>query len=331
MVVIRLALAAALAVPSVASADRACLPRSVFANPDSYVPGLDLGLVDGAPVLCAPAEGESGGMVGCWSVNPKTGALSASTATALPGHSQRRKSDAKGCVDGYCPSGTPSADTVSLFTVSTDGKHAVLLDQASLFVFDTATKKVTKTIPLYEEKAPGNTNVGNAPIDITYIGNRIFVAGSDAGPYIAVWVYLDNGTRVGSVGSSDPDSGGRNVYEGAANALDGTRMLVAGAGWQHVTIIDAATGKTTEVTRAVKTKPCKPEELELLEESGGASKACRKVIDKVLGPYIGLDPVALPDGTLLAAMAGTYRGTLMLLDGTKLTEKKRFKLKRCSK
>ncbi len=330
--VVKLALAALLLGPSLAAADAPCLPKALFAKGDSIAPVLDLGLVDGAPTLCMHADWETGGLVGCWGVDPKSGKLSASTATALPGHSQHRKADAKGCLDGYCTSAkVPASEDMPLFAVSTDGKHAVMLREMTLFVFDTATKKQITVIPLSDEKAPNNTNVGNAPIDIHYTGNRIYVAGTDAGPYIAVWAYKDDGTRLGSVGSTGPDTGGTNVYDGAVNTLDANRVLLADAGWQHITIVSAADGKTVELTRSVKTKPCKPEELGLIDESGGASKACRKVLDKMLLPFAGMDPVALADGTLLAAMDGKNRGTLLVLDGTKLTEKKRFKLKRCSK
>ncbi|CAN5795395.1 hypothetical protein BH11MYX3_BH11MYX3_05960 [soil metagenome] len=48
---------------SVALAGAPCLPKSLF--PKDAAPQLDLGLVAGAPVLCAYADYDKGGLTGC--------------------------------------------------------------------------------------------------------------------------------------------------------------------------------------------------------------------------------------------------------------------------
>lgn len=333
MVVIRIALAAALLVPSAASAAPTCLPKAALPPGDDFLHTLDLGLVDGKPTLCAPADRDTPGVIGCWTINPKTGALSASPVTGMPGHAQHRSFDAKGCIDGYCPPGAkPSPEpSLTLFVVSTDGKHAALLHDAALQIFDTTTKKPTKTIPLVDEKGPDNANVGNAPIDLLYTQSRLYVVGTDAGPYIGVWAYKDDGTRIGLLGTTPGSDGNSfNVYQGGWNVIDANNALFADAGFEFVTIVNAE-GKVTKLRRKVKTAPCTAEELVYLGEVGDVSKACRRVIAARLEPYVFLDPVALPDGTYLASMAGKNRGTVVVLDGKTLAEKKRFKLKRCTK
>ena len=328
VVTARLVLAAAFLAPAAATADPACLPLALFGEGDDAASQFDLGLVDGVPTLCAHASFEVGGVAGCWAVDAKTGALSASSAKALPGHSVRRKSDGKGCIDGYCVPGKPGGD-LDMFVVSTGGKRVAILREMTLYVFDAATKKLAKTIPLSDEKAPDHTNVGNGPVEVLYTGDRLYVVGADAGPYIAVWAYKDDGTRVGIVGGKGDEGGSFSVFSGSVNVLDGNRVLLADAGWQHAKIV-SADGGTVDVTRPVgKTKPCKAEDLEYLGQTGEPSKGCRKVIAKLFEPYVDLDPVALPDGMYLAALPGA--GGLVVLDATKLSQKKRLKLKRCAK
>jgi hypothetical protein len=324
MVVTRALLVTSLLAPAAAAADPVCLPKALFPKGDAYVPTFDLGHVAGVPTLCAHADSEIGGLVGCWAIDPKTGALSASTATALPGHSQHRKTDAKGCIDGYCAP-KAAAGEVLMFVTSTDGAHAAILRDTSLYVFDTKTKKQTKVVPLSDEKAPDNTNVGNSPVEVLYAGNALYVVGTDAGPYIAVWSFKDDGKRTGVVG------GGISVYSGGVNVLDDTKVGLANPGLQSLMVVNAADGKATIVKRAVKSAPCKPEDMEYLGETDEPSKGCSKTLAKNFIPWANLDPILLPSGEYLVALAGAGRGSLAILDPVKLAGKKRFKLKRCSK
>jgi hypothetical protein len=328
VVVMRLALAVALLAPSFAAADPACLPKALFPKDVSSAAELDLGLVAGVPTLCAAGDYDHGGMLGCWAVDAKTGALSNSTATALPGHSLYSKADAKGCVEGYCVPKL-AADERVRWATSTDGAHAVVLREQRLFLFDAKTKKQTGTIDLQDEKAPDNTNVGSEPIQILYAGNTLYVVGTDAGPYIAVWAYKDDGKRLGVLGGSG-DGFGFSVFAGSRNLIDDGHLLLADAGWQHVRLIAAADNKTIAMGRPLSSKPCTSEELQLLTE-GEPSKGCRKTIAKVFEPYMGLVPVALPSGEYLALMDGKNRGSVAIVDAAKLTQKKPIKLKRCAK
>ena len=329
MVVMRFVMVAAVLAPTAAAAEAVCLPKALFPKGDATAPTLDLGLVAGTPTLCAHADYEKGGMLGCWAIDPKTGALSASTAMALPGHSQNRKTDAKGCIDGYCVP-KAAADEMLMFVVSTDGAHAAALRETTLHVFDAKTKKPTKSILLMDEKAPDNTNVGNGPVELLYAGNALYVVGSDAGPYMAVWGFKDDGKRTGIIGGS-PEGGGFSVYGGGANVASDTQIIVADGGLQNLMLINGADGTSTAVKRPVKSAPCKAEDLQYLGETSEPSKGCKKVLAKSFEPWANLDPIVLPSGEILAALSGAGRGSVALLEPKQLSEKKRFKLKRCAK
>ncbi len=306
-----------------------CLPKALF--PKEAAPQLDLGLVAGAPVLCAHADSDKGGLTGCWGVDPKTGALTIAPSSALPGHSVRGKVDAKGCLEGYCLLPKAAADEVLLRATSTDGAHEVVLREAALHVFDTKTKKQLRRIELSAEGAPDDTNVGNEPFELLYVGNAIYVAGSDAGPYQAVWSFKDDGKRTGLIKRAGADAGGFSIFAGAVNVLDDQHIVLADAGMQHLLVVTAADGVRTMTTRPVKPGTCKPGDLEYLGETSEVSKACRRVLDKSFVPFVDLDPVLLPSGDYFAALGGKHRGSVAILDGKQLTEKKRIKLKVCAK
>lgn len=317
------------AVSSSAFAGAPCLPKAWF--PKESPPQLDLGLVAGAPVLCAHADYEHAGLLGCFAVDPKTGALSDAPATALPGHSLRGKVDAKGCLEGYCAAPKASADELLLYATSTDGAHAVILRDGILYVFDAKTKKQVRAIALRDDKAPDDTNVGNDPYELLYVGNAIYVAGTDAGPYQAVWAYKDDGKRTGLVKDDGADAGGFSVFAGGVNVLDDKHVALASAGLQELLVVTGSDGVRALTARAVKPGACKPEELEYLGEGSDVSKACKKVLAKSYQPFAGLDPVALPAGGYLAALGGKLRGSLAILDAKTLVENKRLKLKVCAK
>lgn len=338
--------------PRPAYSETQCLPPSLFPQDYAvYSPKFDLGVVAGAPTLCAPnvemqedqpLTPRKPGYFRCWAVDPANGALSESAATVLPGHAQTGKTDAKGCIEGYCaPNAKP--DEMLLWSTSTDNVHSVLLRERTLYVFDASTKEQTKAIPLDGADFADDTNVGNEPIDILYAGKALYVVGTDAGPYIAVWSYKDDGTRTGVIKSekrSPEESGGFSVYNGAANVIDDSHVALASPGLQSMIVVDAATGARKEQQRQVNMAACTPEEMQSVDigdyevrnadGAGSVSAQCHDAVVTNLESYFDIDPLRLPSGDFLAALSGKNRGSLILLDGATLNEKQRFQLPRCS-
>ncbi|MGE0856794.1 MAG: hypothetical protein AB7L18_11960, partial [Hyphomicrobiaceae bacterium] len=154
----------------------ACLPMSLFPQEqDAVPPAIDLGLVRGAPVLCAHGNYETGGLIGCWSIDVAAGKMSKVASTPPPGHSVRSTTDANGCVEGYCADPKPEAGENVLWAKNTTGDRVAFVHSYTLHVFDASSKAQLGTVPLSEENAPGNTNVGNEPIELLYVGRTIFV------------------------------------------------------------------------------------------------------------------------------------------------------------
>lgn len=305
-----------------AAADPTCLPGAV-AVADSPV-FADLGLVDGAPTICVEERGEKPRVVGCWSVDGKTGALSASPASGLPGHARQVVLDAKGCAAGLCLAKPPSeTGLTAMVAISTDGAHAVLNYGSELSVFDAASKKLVKTINTVDEKAPDDTNVSNAITDVLYIGNTIYCEGHDAGPFAAVWAYKDDGTRLGGVDSK----GQVMVYDGSSSVLDDSHAGFATGGLATLAVISAKDRSRKNLDRHFKRSPCKKVEIE--DPSAEVSKACQRHLAKNFTPYIGARLVFTPTG-ILGLVHQESTPELALFD-RKLVEKKRLKLALCAK
>lgn len=338
--VLRTTLITAFLAPVLAHAGPACLPKSVFPQDENdSKPKFYLGFDDGAPTLCAPNDQLELGMAGCWKVDPATGELSASQATSLRGHAQSGLADANGCIEGYCPPAkSESSEARPPWVVSTDGRHVAIIVNMTLYIFDATSKSLTQTILLQDEKAPDTTNVSNSPVDILYIGNTIYVVGSDAGPFIGVWRYGDDGKRLGVVTlrGKEPKEAGDDylsVFGGTANLLDEHHVGVADPGMKKL-IIFSEDGKRQEIKRAVDLSACIKDEIDNnlnVGDLGSVSVGCKKVVATDFEPYFDLNPIRLPSGDLLSALSGKFRGSLAIFDGKTLAIKKRWKLPRCSK
>ena len=296
-----------------------CLPRS-----DGKAVTPDLGIVAGTPIVCASGV--------CWDVDVKTGALQPRPGmTVPPGHATQAPLDAAGCAAGYCTGFKPDPDEDSPsahVVTSTDGAHVGVIpmgqDAHPLYIFDAKTKKLVRAIPLADEKAPGNTSISNMVADAYYLGNTVYVVGTDAGPYEAVWAFRDDGTRLGLVGGGD---GGFSIYAGSFDIADDSHVILTDGWMENVLVVSAKDGSTSAIARAVKPAPCKPDDFDPGVDHH--TKACTRKLAKDYDPYAEAKLVSLPDGTFLAALSARRAGELAILDPKKLTVKKRLHPKVC--
>jgi len=309
---------------SAASADAPCLPKAHKGET------RQLGLVDGAPVLCTMIAGEaqSGSRVGaCWDVDLKTGSLNPRAAAQLPGHGMSVALDAKGCFDGYCL-GKPEEGEI-IVSPSTDGRHFVIHANLTARVFDVKTKKLVKTFGFRSENGSDDDSVSNAVIDVLYVGDTIYAIGSDAGPYIGVWAFKDDGTPRGLIKEGGDSF---SVYTGTWTVIDENRVALSDVGMRRLLIVSSKDAKRKLLKRRVKLAPCKEGDIAAyLGDDADVPAACKKHIEKTFAPYLGATIAAMPGGDLLFALADRAGSELAILDGKSLAEKKRIKLKQCAK
>lgn len=327
--------AAAVSVAGQAFAKANCLPPTTLRQSDEpYGPAFEMGLVGGSVTLCARGTRDRPRGAGCWTVNPTTGALTASTATALPGRNRWATADSTGCVAGYCPTPKVEAGTTVLWALSTNRARAVVLSGRALHVFDATSKAPLRSIPLIDANVPTDTMVRNAPVRLLYLDDMIHVVGADAGPFAGVWSFKDSGARLGSVttdGRADSDT--FDVYLGGTSILDGGHVGLADAALRRLVILDAA-GKRTTIVRQVSQAPCSEDDLADAFIGGGidrVSAACRRTIITHFAPYHDIELVRLPSGAFLAALSGKHAGEIAILDKATLREVRRLKLARCGR
>ncbi|HEU4786001.1 MAG TPA: hypothetical protein VFS57_01285, partial [Gemmatimonadaceae bacterium] len=287
---------------------------------------VDIGLVAGAPVLCVDDVDEKPAHIGCWSVDVNTGALTPSAVTSLAGHVRRVMLDDNGCVDGFCV-GKPGADDNrgAMIATSTDAAHVVVQPRSGtgheLSVFDARTKRVVTTIDLNDPNAPPETNVANEVWDLIYVGRTIYVQDQQAGPTAGVLSFRDDGTRLGTVGGTNPIA----VFGGGLSVLDDGHAGVSTVGLERLVIVAAKDGSTTTVKRTVKRAPCSTEAIELLDTP--ASGTCARHLEREYLPYVDVKLVAL-GADYLAALTGKHAGEIVVFNAH-LAKKRRLTLKRC--
>jgi hypothetical protein len=319
-----LTIVAALLAPALAAAQSVCLPRSVFAaNQDGELPPLHLGYVNNVLTLCAYERATTDKLLGCWIVDPTTGALGTSAATAVPGHGRRIGLDSKNCFDGYCAPGTTPSDDRVIFATNTDGSHAAIMNQTFLYVFVTNTKAKVAEIKLTDD-------VTNAPWDLVYNGDTLFVIGADAGPFIGVWVFKDDGSRAGPVTIPPDQADGLNIYKGGYGILGHDTVAFADAGLQNTITVTGANAAKKITKRTVSYAPCTADQFSAwIEADDSGNQACNRVLAAKYAPYVNMSSAQLSSGDIITALSGPAQGKVAVLNPAGLTERRRLNLPKC--
>jgi hypothetical protein len=317
---------------TLAAAQPACLPSSVFPKTaDEESPIIDLGYIDNVLTLCAYKKEFGPNMdkrLGCWTVNPNTAVLGASAATAIPGRGRRTELDAQNCVNGYCIAPISPDDNRPFFATSTDGAHAAVMTDHLLTIFATNTKAKITEIELVKADAPEATNISNQPWGLLYNGDTLFVIGSDAGPFIGVWVFKQDGSRAGRVGSEEYPL---NLFKGGYGILGPDKVALLDVGLHALTTVTGANVARQRTKRNASWAPCTNDQFEEWGSGDGRqTRACRRVLDARFEPYVDISPVQLPSGELITALSGPALGYMAVLNPARLTETRRLRLARCS-
>ena len=326
-----LTIVASLLATTLAAAQPACLPKSVFVkNGNHELPVIDLGYIDNVLTLCAHERAldyRVDKFLGCWSVDPTTTALGASTANGVQGRGRRTDLDAQNCINGYCIAPIPPDDHRPFFATSTDGTHAAILTESVLYIFATSTKAKITEMELVKQGAPDETNISNVPWGLLYSGDTLFVIGTDAGPFTGVWVFKDNGSRVGRV-SANADA--LNIFKGGYGILGPDKVALADAGLQNMTIISGANAARQSTKRTTSYAPCTKDQFDRWTEGDDSQTgACKRALDIKYAPYVDVSPVQIPSGDLITTLSGPAQGFIAVLNPSRLTETRRLKLARC--
>jgi hypothetical protein len=205
--------------------DATCVPKQLA----DRKPDLRLALVGGAPVLCAidTASDDNRGVLACWSVDTKEGALTPREAAAPPGIGIREQ-------DAWVAQGTKGGSvTVGAGAIAVEGGNAIPLD-------------------------------GVEPAAVAFVDTTVYVQGADG---IVHAFRTADGKVLGPVtqlGGKKPKP--ISVTHGGLIVVDDEHVGLADAGLQTLTLVEAKTTGRAKKVRKVPKNPCKPKEMETFGE-----------------------------------------------------------------
>jgi len=145
-----------------------------------------------------------------------------------------------------------------------------------VYTFATGTKAKVAEIEPIKQDVPDETNVGNEPWGLLYSGDTLFVIGTDAGPFTGVWVFKEDGSRVGRI-STDVDA--INIFQGGYGILGRDKVALADAGLQNMTIVTGANAARQSIERTTSFAPCTKDQFEQWTRAEDTEKgACKRVL-----------------------------------------------------
>jgi hypothetical protein len=165
------------------------------------------------------------------------------------------------------------------------------------------------------------------PWGLLYSGDTLFVVGTDAGPFSGVWVFKENGDRVGAISS---DAEPFNIFGGGYGILGSNEVAVADAGLQDMIVVSGGNAAKRTIKRSVSYLPCTTEQFnQWIIGNDDQTGACKRVLDTRYEPYADISPVQLPSGDIITTLSGPAQGYVAVLDPANLKEMRRLTLARC--
>ena len=301
-----------------------CLPAALK---DDGAPRLELAAVGKDAIVCAVDTDKSRllGAVACWKVDLGSGALAYQDAAPLPGHNLDVTIDDR-CMRGYCvPKEAKVTTKIAHMSWNLDSTKVAVLLGDDIHIFDGASKAHESSFSVR-----GDKGLTNDPIAVYFIGDVLFVEGSDAGPYSAVWMFKTDGSQVGPINAlGGKDEKPLSTFHGSFSILDPTHVAIAERGMETLTTYEIETGKRTKAVRKVGKSACKPDELDgFWHDNEKVTDKCKDSMMKLSGHLIGATAV-MGKSNLLVLLRNSRLGELGVIDPRSLTEKKSIKLQWC--
>ena len=317
---------------SASGGDDAAIRAAANSKPDDCIPRaarehLAITRLGDTPALCQrPSEPVQTLAARCWELDLARGRVSRLDASAIPGMSLPASVDG-GCVGVWCPD-PPLPEGPGdgpLIARSTDQAHVALRVGCGLFVFDSATAAQVARVDLCGGEG------GRFPLgEMVFVGDRLYLPEVAGGPFVGVEVFDVRGAFLGNLGTAGSHL---SVFDGSMSALDSTHFGASSTGLLSLSVVDAA-GQTRTLQRTTPLNPCTPGELES-DFEWPSHPRCKAFLERHVYPYVDAKLVQLPDGNFLALLDGgsvtahRWAGTLALLDGRTLAEKRRFEPRWC--
>jgi hypothetical protein len=302
-------------------------------RPAELAPTLEIGAIDGKPVMCAIDTDESRliGPVACWDIDPKAEKLTYRAPTPLPGRGFPVRLDDR-CARGYClPEDAliPAPPIVHIAWSHGGDKVAVAIpgSEPEIHIFIAADKTHVATIkPKDGEKAMTNDLAG-----ILFVGDVVAAIGVPNDTGAPVHLFKVDGSGGGAIERFGGKSKGPvSIKNGSASVFGDVMVALNEDALTTVTTIDVKTGARGKLVRKQPKSKCKPKEIEALLSGAGekASDKCKKDYAAQYEPLIGATLVQGKNNHLVLLRGERY-GELAVVDAKTLVENRKIKPEWC--
>jgi hypothetical protein len=307
-----------------------CLPPALKPGGE-MPPELELGVVDGSPMMCAFDTDASRllGPVACWKVNLEDGALTWVDGTALPGRGYAVRLDDR-CARGYClpeDVALPTPPIVHLAWSHKGDKIAVAIpgSEPEIHLFGAQDKAHAGVI---KPKDPANAEKA-LPTDlagVVFVGDVIAAVGTAGDTGAPVFLWKTDGTAVGPVERLGGKlKGAVSVANGSTSVFGDGQIALNEDALATLTTIEVATGKRAKLVRKPPKTSCKQKDIDALLAGAGdkVKDKCKADFAKSYAPFVGALMVQGRKNHL-ALLRGDRYGELAILDAKTLEERRHF-------
>ena len=303
-----------------------CLPQGLKEN---TAPRLELAAIGTDAVVCALDTDEARllGSVACWKIDLTTGALNYAPDVKMLGRGVSVLLDDR-CARGFClpkDAKAPSSK-IARMAWNVEGSKVAVLVGDDMHIYDASSKAHESSFSVR-----GDKGVTNDPAAVHWVGDTLFVEGTDQGPFSAVWAFKADGTAVGGVEAIGAKDGKPiSTFGGSFSILDKTRVAVAEQGFSTVTVYETGSGQRSKLVRKLTKPPCKNEEVDAYwkDQNDKVGAKCKEALQKSFSALQGATAVA-GSKNFLVMLRGPRLGELAVMDAKTLAEKKAIKLPWC--
>jgi hypothetical protein len=311
-----------------------CMPDQL--RPADASPTLELGAVDGAPVVCAIDTDETRllGPIACWTLDLKTGSMTYRAPAPLPGRGFPVRLDGT-CARGFClPADAEIPDPPIAHIAWSHGADKVAVALAGvapeIHVFG-AQDKAHQGVIKPKAAAHADKALTTDLAGLLFVGDVVAVvaAASDAGA--PVFLFKTDGSAVGAVERLGGKVKGQvSVAHGSVSVFGDGQIALSEEAMASLTTIELATGKRAKLVRKPPKTSCKAKDVEaLLVGNGEKVKAkCKQDYAKHYEPLIGGLFVQGKKNHLVLLRGGRF-GELAVVDAKTLEENRQFPASWC--
>ena len=311
-----------------------CLPAAL--KPADGAPTLEIGVVDGAPVMCAIDNDPELllGPIACWSIDLASGALTYRPPAPVPGRAFRVELTGR-CARGYClpdDVALPAPPVVHLAWSHGGDKVAVAItgSEPEVHVFG-ASDKAHQGVIKPKDASHAARALPTDLASIVFVNDVVAAVGTAGDAGAPVFLFKTDGTAAGAVERLGGKAKGPvSVSKGSVSVFGDGHLALNEDAMTTLTTIELATGKRAKFVRKPPKTACKSKDLTALiaGTETKASERCKSEFAVAYAPLIGATVVQGKKNHLVLLKGERY-ADLAVVDAKTLEENRSLDAKWC--